>query len=128
MSHNIHFNEQTQQHSFFSVKEKPWHGLGKIVKDYPTSSEALRFAGLDYEVIRQDIYTTTYNNDGQAMDHNKRIKTHCATMRPDTGEVLGIVGKNYEIVQNRDAFSFFDAIVGGEGIQYETAGSLGKGE
>lgn len=49
-------------------------------------------------------------------------------MRPDTGDVLGIVGKDYEIVQNRDAFSFFDAIVGGEGIQYETAGALGNGE
>lgn len=49
-------------------------------------------------------------------------------MRPDTGEVLGIVGKDYEIIQNRDAFSFFDSIVGGDGIQYETAGALGKGE
>jgi len=37
------------------------------------------------------------------------------------------VGKDYEVVQNIDAFSFFDAIVGGDGIQYETAGALGKG-
>jgi len=34
---------------------------------------------------------------------------------------LGVVGKDYEVVQDTDAFSFFDAIVGGEGIQYETA-------
>lgn len=128
MAHNIHYNEQTGQHSFFSVKEKPWHGLGKIVSDYPNSAEALRFAGLDYEVVKQDMYTTTFNENGQAMDHHKRIKTHLATLRTDTGEVLGVVGKDYEIIQNRDAFSFFDAIVGGEGIQYETAGALGKGE
>ena len=31
------------------------------------------------------------------------------------------------MVQNIDAFSFFDAIVGSDDIQYETAGSLGKG-
>jgi hypothetical protein len=31
-------------------------------------------------------------------------------------------------VQNVDAFSFFDAIVGGDGIQYKTADALGKGE
>lgn len=128
MAHNINLNEQTQQHSFLSVKEKAWHGLGQIVQDYPTSSEAIRFAGLDYEVIKQDIYTTCYNADGQPMDFTNRIKTHFATMRPDTGEVLGVVGKDYEIIQNRDAFSFFDAIVGGDGIQYETAGALGKGE
>ncbi len=128
MAHNINFNEQTQQHSFFSVKEKAWHGLGQIVQDYPTSAEAIQFAGLDYEVIKQDIYTTCYNADCQPMDFTNRIKTHFATMRPDTGEVLGVVGKDYEIIQNRDAFSFFDSIVSGDGIQYETAGALGKGE
>ena len=31
-------------------------------------------------------------------------------------------------MQNTDAFSFFDAIVCGEGMQYETAGALGNGE
>ena len=128
MAHNINFNEQTGKHSFFSVKEKAWHGLGQIVQDYPTSTEALKFAGLDYDVTKEDIYTTSYNCDGQPMDFTKRIKTHFATMRKDTGDVLGVVGKDYEIVQNKDAFTFFDSIVGGDGIQYETAGALGKGE
>ena len=42
---------------------------------------------------------------------------------------MGVVGKDYHIVQNREAFNFFDAIVGGgEGILYETAGALGNGE
>ena len=41
MAHNINFNEQTGQHSFFSVEQKAWHGLGQIVKDYPTSEEAI---------------------------------------------------------------------------------------
>src|SRR6187549_864073 len=128
MGHNINFNEQTGKHSFFSVKEKAWHGLGQIVQNYPTSSEALKFAGLNYVVSKEDIYTTSYNSDGQPMDFTKRIKTHFATMRKDTGDVLGVVGKDYEIVQNKDAFTFFDSIVGGDGIQYETAGALGKGE
>jgi len=128
MAHNLNFNEQTGQHSFFSVQEKAWHGLGKIIQGYPTSAEAIRHAGLDYEVTKEDIYTITYNADGQRMDFTKRIKSHFATMRKDTGNVLGVVGKDYQIVQNRDAFSFFDSIVGGDGIQYETAGALGRGE
>jgi phage/plasmid-like protein (TIGR03299 family) len=56
------------------------------------------------------------------------VPNYYATQRIDNNVVLGVVGKDYEIVQNVDAFSFFDSIVGGDGIQYETAGALGKGE
>lgn len=129
MAHNINRNKLTGKDAFFSVKEKAWHGLGQIVDQYPTSAEAIKFAGLDYEVIKQDIYTTSFNSDGQAMDFTNRIKTHYATMRKDTGDVLGIVGSKYEVVQNATAFTFFDALVNdGSGIQYETAGALGNGE
>ncbi|MEO6682817.1 MAG: hypothetical protein ABIN48_08310 [Ginsengibacter sp.] len=46
MAHKIYFNPQNAQHSFFSVKEKPWHEVGQIIEAYPTSKEALTFAGL----------------------------------------------------------------------------------
>ncbi|MFR1445981.1 DUF932 domain-containing protein, partial [Acinetobacter baumannii] len=65
------------------------------------------------------------------MDDGSEVvsKSSFYTYRPDTNAILGDrLGKDYEVVQNIDAFSFFDAIVGGEGIQYETAGALGKGE
>jgi hypothetical protein len=45
MAHDINFNETTQKDSFFSVKEKAWHGLGQIVDQYPTSGEAIEHAG-----------------------------------------------------------------------------------
>lgn len=57
MAHNINFNEQTGKHSFFSVQQKAWHGLGQIVEQYPTSEEAIRHAGLDYEVIKSPLFT-----------------------------------------------------------------------
>ena len=133
MGHNINFNEQSGQHSFFSVKEKAWHGLGQIIQDYPTSSEALKFAGLDFTVEKRALFT--YDNENQSANEDTEIKIpeievpgYSATMRTDTEQVLGVVGKDYEVVQNVDAFNFFDAIVGGDGIQYETAGALGKGE
>jgi len=128
MAHQLYLDEQSGKYSFFSVKEKAWHGLGQIVDQYPTSAEALQFAGMDYEVTKENLFTAAYHNDGELKDNTTVVKSHFATMRKDTGAVLGIVGKDYEIVQNKDAFAFFDAIVSGEGIQYETAGALGNGE
>lgn len=123
MAHNINFNEQTGKHSFFSVQQKAWHGLGQIVTDYPTSKEALQYAGLDFQVVkRPNIHV---------LDNGSSItsETSFYTYRPDTNAILGDrLGADYQVVQNTDAFSFFDAIVGGDGIQYETAGALGKGE
>lgn len=37
--------------TMFSVREKPWHGLGEIIQEAPTSEDALRLAGLDWNVI-----------------------------------------------------------------------------
>ena len=133
MAHNLNFNEQTGKHSFFSVNEKAWHGLGQIVQDYPTSTEAIHHAGLDYTVEKRPLFT--YGNENMIPDGDICLRIpeievpgYYATLRTDTEQVLGVVGKDYEVVQNIDAFTFFDAIVGGEGIMYETAGALGKGE
>ncbi|MFD2943276.1 DUF932 domain-containing protein [Flavobacterium notoginsengisoli] len=130
MAHHIYFNEQTGKHSFFSVKEKPWHNLGQIVQDYPTSAEAITHAGLDFEVEKRRLFTPSAPivTQDDIISGRLDIKDYCSTVRTDTDTVLGVVGKDYHIVQNRDAFSFFDSIVGGDGILYETAGALGNGE
>lgn len=36
--------------TMFSVREKPWHGLGTIVAEAPDSQSALELAGLDWNV------------------------------------------------------------------------------
>lgn len=135
MAHNLYYNERTQKHSFFSVKERAWHNLGTVIEDYPTSAEALKFAGLNYAVEKRPLYTldnmnfdllTALAND---IEPKVPVPNYYANVRTDTEEVLGVVGKDYQIVQNTDAFSFFDSIVGNDnGIKYETAGVLGKGE
>jgi phage/plasmid-like protein (TIGR03299 family) len=134
MAHNLNYNEQTEKHSFFSVKEKAWHNLGQIITDYPTSAEAIIHAGLNYTVEKRPLFTyDTENNTGDPETDiiipEIEVPDFYATIRNDTEQVLGVVGKDYEVVQNVNAFEFFDSIVGGkDGILYETAGALGKGE
>jgi hypothetical protein len=130
MAHNINYNEQSGKHSFFSTKQKAWHNLGQIITDYPTSAEAIKHAGLDYEVEKRKLFTPSSAEiilDKQTILSKIEVPNYYSTVRTDNDAVLGVVGKDYQIVQNRDAFSFFDSIVGGDGILYETAGALGKG-
>lgn len=133
MAHNLNFNEHTGKYSFFSVKQKAWHGLGQIVDQYPTSEEAIIHAGLDYEVKKSPLFTQgsaiiETTNGTEVGNSELEVPNYFANIRTDNNAVLGVVGKDYHIVQNKDAFSFFDSIVGGDGIFYETAGALGQGE
>ena len=41
--------------TMFSVREKPWHGLGVVVEDAPSSKDALNLAGLDWRVVQKPL-------------------------------------------------------------------------
>ena len=131
MAHNIHYNTGTGTYSFFSVNEKAWHGLGQALDHCPTSEEALQLSGLNFEVEKRRLYTfDNANHFGNADTITPTIEVphYYATVRTDTETPLGVVGRGYKVVQNREAFSFFDALVDSHGVQYETAGALGNGE
>lgn len=88
-----------------------------------TAEEAMVAAQLDFTVEKFPPLATTNGRMGL-----RPVPDNFATMRTDTWNVLGIVGSDYTIVQNKDAFVFFDTLVGeGEAI-YHTAGALGLGE
>ena len=99
--------------TMFSVREKPWHGLGTIVMEAPASAEALRLAGLDWNVVQEPIYT----------GFKEQVEGYKANVRDTDRKVLGVVSDRYKVVQNVDAFSFTDELLG-KGVRYETAGSL----
>lgn len=101
--------------SMFYVRETPWHGLGTMVMQAPDSANALRMAGLDWQVLQEPIYT-----DGRYIEGYK------ANIRSDDRKVLGVVTDRYKVVQNDEAFAFTDKLLG-EGVRYETAGSLQEG-
>jgi len=109
MSHEIE--------SCFSVREVPWHGLGIILQDAPTSRDAIVAAGLDWDVVKKPV-----------MYENEQTE-YFWTVRQQDNTRLGIVQDRYKPVQNRDAFTFTDALLeGDEEVRYETAGSLRNGK
>lgn len=99
------------------VRETPWHGLGVRVEEAMTSEEALDKAGLNWSIVGKPVYD----------ENGKPIKGYVANTRDTDGSVMGIVSGRYSVVQNSEAFAFTDALVG-EGIRYETAGSLRGGK
>ena len=102
--------------NMFYVRKTPWHGLGTRVNEALNSKEALTAAGLDWNVIQEPIYTET----------EELIEGYKANIRDTDRKVLGVVTDRYKIVQNQEAFAFTDALLG-EGVRYETAGSLQGG-
>lgn len=103
--------------TMFSVREVPWHGIGTIVQEAPTSKDALDLAGLNWTVDSAPIYDA----------NGKEIFGYKANTRNSDKSVLGVVTDKYKIVQNNEAFDFTDALIG-EGVTYETAGSLRNGK
>ncbi|MBR2403608.1 MAG: DUF945 domain-containing protein [Lachnospiraceae bacterium] len=101
--------------TMFSTREKPWHGLGTIVEEAPASADALRLAGLDWNVVQKDIFTNHGKVDG-----------YKANVRDIDNQVLGVMTDRYKVIQNVDAFAFTDELLG-NGVRYETAGSLQEG-
>lgn len=118
MSHNLNLNKKTGKYALAVVKEKAWHGLGQILDGPMTSEQAIKEAQLDWKVIKEPV---KFGKD------NKVFDGRYVTVRRDSNIPMGIVGKNYEIVQNVDAFTFFDSIVGKNEAIYETAGALDDG-
>lgn len=103
--------------SMFSVKERPWHGLGTILTEAPSIQEGIIYAGLDWEVKTEKLKTET------GID----VTTKNAVVRQDNQSVLGIVGNQYKPLQNKDAFNFFEPFIENDMATLETAGSLYNG-
>ena len=95
----------------------PWVKLGKKVDEAVDSEQALKLSGLDWEVIQKPVQII----GGAAIPGFK------ANVRSTDDKFLGMVSDRYKVVQNRDAFAFTDMLLG-EGVKYETAGSLFNGK
>lgn len=140
MAHNIEFNQLKQTYSFAEngAKERAWHRLGQVF-DHPLSvEEALKACNADYYVEARpimpivsdmDIFGGINGMSGEDVE-SLIIPTHKAVLRMDTKEVLGIVGADYQVVQNEHAFRFINTLCSGneDTPTIESCGVLGNGE
>ena len=101
----------------FSVRETPWHRLGSVLENSPSLSEAIKLAGLDWEVGLKKLFT----EDGVPVKH-------WATYRKSDNSILGVVGPRYTPLQNADAFNWFEPFIKSKEVTLTTAGSLNSGQ
>ena len=121
MAHEMYEND-----SAMFYKKDAWHGIGTTVEDEQHPRQALETAGLDWLVrpsVRIDYtYRDKYNNPTTMTTTDK-----VANVREDTGEVLGWVGKDYQVVQNSELAELAYSLSGDDTV-VESFGSIRNGK
>ena len=122
--------------SGFFTHKAAWHGLGNVLKEPPTVKEALVASKTNWKVIEKPVYADM----GQEFDKDNiedvkktpvsasNIPTYKAIVRETDKRVLGIVGANYQPVQNIEAFQWFDFLLKNKQATLEAGGSLKDGQ
>jgi phage/plasmid-like protein (TIGR03299 family) len=110
--------------AFVSHREVPWHHLGTVTEDVLTAESALELAHLNgWDVRKTPIFT---NVDGQTITvEDKFAVVRNNPFEPEKRDALGVVGKQYEPVQNEEHAEFLNALA--EFNEFETAGSINGG-
>lgn len=126
MAHELEIMENGEAAYFGGRGKTAWHGLGTTIEGLATAEEALKLAGLDWEVTKEPVYQAI-KRDGGGPRYQK-IDGKYATTRSSDGKVLGIVGGDYTICNNAPAFAFMDNMIdSGEAI-FDTAGAMFGGK
>lgn len=107
------------------VNEVPWHGLGVKVPPTVSAAEMIEKAGLNWTVAKVPA-------PGAVEDRRGRWSRYALQRDPVGGEtgpvLLAVVSDAYQVLQNSEAFAFFEPFIATELAQFETAGALGQGE
>lgn len=101
----------------------PWHGKGKPVNGLATAAECIRAAGLDWGVAKVPIRV---DDIGGLAVPGVMVTVRTDLSPDDPRRILGVVGEEYQPLQNWEAFGFFDRYVS-TGAIYETAGAIENG-
>ena len=118
MSHELEIVNGKAQMAY--AGDVPWHGLGTKVSTDLSPREMMVEAGLDWGVEK---HPALINVRGELIETGQE-----ALIRTDTNAVLTNVGKNWNPVQNSEAFDFFAEYCAAGDMEMHTAGSLKDGQ
>lgn len=130
----VHANGQA---AFVSAREDAYHHLGTVLPDSFTAEEAMKHGLLaNWKLRKTPIMADlgeSVDEDGVVTRLTVPVPDRFAIVRdnPVTAgqvDVLGDVGKAYQIIQNEDLGSLINALVDESGAHFETAGSLDGGK
>ena len=109
------------------------------VSDCKTSAEVMEKAKMNWDVDKCELVAEMpfgLNRDNSIkvgeFAHEGHIYRRCpnayGTFRTDNNVPLGVVKQKYEVIQNREAFAFFDNAIGRGEAVWDKAGFFGNGE
>lgn len=103
------------------VRSRFFDEVGRPIQGATNLEEAIVQSGLDYEVQKLPVF---FNPRIGKTPKMTKVPDRFVVYRTDNHTPMGVVGKKYEILQNREAFNFLDSLIAG-GAMFETAGTYG---
>lgn len=111
-----------QTSTLVSTREVPWMKLGKLTESPMTAAEAAVAGGLNFTVEKRPLWFGDTDDSTSAVPLH-RMHDRVVVVRSDTNEWLGVMSKNYPLLQYGEAFDFMDTV----GTPYVAAGALKGG-
>lgn len=98
-----------------NIRTATWEAVGSNISAATSVEEALKISGLDYIVEKVPVF----------LENGTPIPGAFCTKKEGTNDTFGVVGSQFEIIQNQEALSFVDNLVS-EGLTFVKAGENPK--
>lgn len=109
--------EEAPTQALPATRANPWLAIGRRFEPTQNPEQAIIRSGLDWSAEKVGLRT----------DDLQPVAGHWAVRRSDSHRILGVVGRDYQIVQNQSVFDFFRDLAGEHRITFETAGCFRGG-
>lgn len=101
----------------FVVRQPAWHGLARVMPDYPGLEEGMKLAGHDHQISEVALAAIEPEKSPVPLVGWKALK------REDTGAIVSVMQSSYTVIQNRVPWELLDSLFS-QGAKWDTAGIL----